>query len=244
MAKIKTIGEIGSNWNGDEKIGKKIIADTKNAGADYVKFQIWRANDLYKKSHPHWKQIKKAEFSFRTAKKFKDYADKIRIGCFWSVFYPEAVDELESLNVKLYKIASITSAFKHKHARETLEAVARTKKPVIISMGLGGDVSILKRIFRNNKKFFLYCISNYPTKINEINFNKIMKFDGFSDHTEGFLAPILFALKNKNSNSTKFLEKHISINESRGPDKPFSMNVNDFKNLILEINKVKQVKAK
>ena len=239
MAKIKTIGEVGSNWNGDEKIGKKIIANTKNAGADYVKFQIWRANDLYKKSHPHWKQIKKAEFSFRMAKKFKDYADKIGIGCFWSVFYPEAVDKLESLNVKLYKIASITSAFKHKYARETLEAVARTKKPVIISMGLGGDVSTLKQVFRNNRKYFLYCISNYPTKINEIDFNEIMKFDGFSDHTEGFLAPILFALKNRNSKKTMFYEKHVSTTESTGPDKPFSMHMNDFGQLISEFKKTK-----
>ena len=47
MAKIKTIGEVGSNWNGDEKIGKKIIANTKNAGADYVKFQILKITFLY-----------------------------------------------------------------------------------------------------------------------------------------------------------------------------------------------------
>ena len=68
---IKTIVEIGSNWSGDEKIGKKIIKAAKLAGADYVKFQMWRAKDLYKKSEPFWNDIKRAEVTPEIAKKFK-----------------------------------------------------------------------------------------------------------------------------------------------------------------------------
>ena len=239
---IKTIAEIGSNWSGDEKIGKKIIKAAKLAGADYVKFQMWRAKDLYKKSEPFWNDIKRAEVTPEIAKKFKKYSDEQNIKFFCSVFYPEAVETLENLNVKLYKIASWTAAMKHKKSKKTLETVAETKKPVIISTGMGGNVSTLKQIFRKNKRYFLYCISKYPTKINQLNFTKMKTFDGFSDHTEGFLGPIMFALNFRNSKKTKFYEKHVSITKSRGPDKPFSMPMNDFGKLVSEFKKIQRQK--
>ena len=239
---IKTIVEIGSNWSGDEKIGKKIIKAAKLAGADYVKFQMWRAKDLYKKSEPFWNDIKRAEVTPEIAKKFKKYSDEQNIKFFCSVFYPEAVETLENLNVKLYKIASWTAAMKHKKSKKTLETVAETKKPVIISTGMGGNGSTLKQIFRKNKRYFLYCISKYPTKINQLNFTKMKTFDGFSDHTEGFLGPIMFALNFRNSKKTKFYEKHVSITKSRGPDKPFSMPMNDFGKLVSEFKKIQSLK--
>ena len=239
---IKTIVEIGSNWSGDEKIGKKIIKAAKLAGADYVKFQMWKARDLYKNSNPFWNDIKRAEVTPEIAKKFKKYSDEQNIKFFCSVFYPEAVETLENLNVKLYKIASWTAAMKHKKSKKTLETVAETKKPVIISTGMGGNVSTLKQIFRKNKRYFLYCISKYPTKINQLNFTKMKTFDGFSDHTEGFLGPIMFALNFRNSKKTKFYEKHVSITKSRGPDKPFSMPMNDFGKLVSEFKKIQRQK--
>ena len=239
---IKTIVEIGSNWSGDEKIGKKIIKAAKLAGADYVKFQMWKARDLYKNSNPFWNDIKRAEVTPEIAKKFKKYSDEQNIKFFCSVFYPEAVETLENLNVKLYKIASWTAAMKHKKSKKTLETVAETKKPVIISTGMGGNVSTLKQIFRKNKRYFLYCISKYPTKINQLNFTKMKTFDGFSDHTEGFLGPIMFALNFRNSKKTKFYEKHVSITKSRGPDKPFSMPMNDFGQLVSEFKKIQRQK--
>lgn len=238
MKNLKIIAEIGSNWNGNEKIGKKLIKSAKLAGVDYVKFQMWRASDLYRPSNKYWREMKKAEFTPKMAKKFKEFADELNIGCFWSVFYPEAIDVLEDLGVKLYKIASITSAQKHKFSTETLERLSQTKKPVIISMGLGGNRNNIVKILRNNKKYFLYCIAKYPTRLNEISFTKMTKFDGFSDHTEGILAPIIFALKSRNIKSLKFFEKHVSIPESRGPDKPFSLDMYDLKKYIEEISKI------
>ena len=71
--------EIGSNWEGSFQKAKKIIKECKNAGADAVKFQMWRAEDLYKKSHPNWNNIKKSELSFQMVKKLKDFSDKEKI---------------------------------------------------------------------------------------------------------------------------------------------------------------------
>lgn len=241
MKAFSVIAEVGSNWNGSTKIGKKIIDLTKNAGADYVKFQMWRAKDLYNPSHPSWNEIKKSELDQHSAKEFKKHADRIGINFFCSVFYPEAVDYLENLDVNIYKVASITSALKHKFARETLERINMTKKPVIVSMGLGGNLNQLRKILKNNKIYLLYCISRYPTSLKSIDFVDMMKYDGFSDHTSGTSAPILFASISKNFKKPLFLEKHISIKESKGPDKPFSMDISDFKKLIYEIKQVNKL---
>ncbi len=60
------VAEIGSNWEGSLSKAKKLIRLSKKAGADAVKFQIWRAKDLYSSKHPHWKDIKKSELSFKS----------------------------------------------------------------------------------------------------------------------------------------------------------------------------------
>jgi sialic acid synthase SpsE len=104
---------------------------------------------------------------------------------------------------------------------------------------MNANVDKLKHIFRKNKKYFLYCVARYPTKMNQVNFTTMKKFDGFSDHTEGFLAPIMFASNFRNSKKTLFYEKHVSITESKGPDKSFAMSMNDFGQLISEFNKIK-----
>ena len=72
--KMKTfvIAEIGSNWEGSIQKAEKIIKECKKAGADAVKFQMWRANDLYKKSHPNWNEISNSELTFDKAKQIKN----------------------------------------------------------------------------------------------------------------------------------------------------------------------------
>mgnify|MGYP001014250660 CR=1 FL=1 len=66
--KATVVAEIGSNWEGNVTKAKKIIRECKKAGADAVKFQMWRASDLYV-GHPDWKIIKKSELSFEKVKK-------------------------------------------------------------------------------------------------------------------------------------------------------------------------------
>ena len=58
------VAEIGSNWEGSIEKARKIIHASKKAGVDAVKFQMWRAKDLYSKTHPSWKIIKKSELGF------------------------------------------------------------------------------------------------------------------------------------------------------------------------------------
>ena len=208
--KITVVAEIGSNWEGNIIKGKKIIRECKKSGADAVKFQMWRADYLYDTKHPSWKVIKKSELTFNQASILKKFADKIKIDFFCSAFFPEAVDFLESINVKRYKIASRTCVLKDPFALETLKKKASTKKPVIISMGMGGNKKKILKIFSKNNKTFCYCISEYPLEFEKIDWAMAPQYDGFSDHTMGIMAPIIFTILKKIKNSKKiYIEKHV-----------------------------------
>ena len=237
------VSEIGTNWEGSFFKARKLIQESKNAGADAVKFQMWRASDLFSPKIPEWNDIKRSQVSFKDAKKLKEISDEIGIEFFCSAFYPEAVDFLESLNVKRYKIASRTSIFKDVGSLETLTGKANTKKPAIISMGFGGNRKNLEKIFAKNKTTFCYCIPEYPLDINKINWKKALEFDGFSDHTLGILASIIFAtLKKRQNTKNIIIEKHVKLKNSKGPDAPSSITVEELSALVHELRIIEKLK--
>ena len=243
--KAYIVAEIGSNWEGNLSIAKKIIRECKRAGADAVKFQMWRTNDLYSKENSQWKIIKKSELTFKKAEKLKKYADYQNIEFFCSVFYPEGVDYLELLGVKKYKIASRTCLLNDKYSLETLESVARTGKPVIISMGMGGNKKRIMKIFSKNKITFCYCISEYPAPLKKINWKKAIKYDGFSDHSIGIVAPFLFGmLKRERYAKRIIIEKHVKLKNSKGPDAPTSITTEELKELSSNIRIIEKFSMK
>jgi len=237
------VAEIASNWEGNFVKATKLIQESKNAGANAVKFQMWRAHDLYNNKHPNWKFIKKSEITFEKARKLKKIADKIGIEFFCSAFYPDAIEILEKLKVKRYKIASRTCLLKDPYALEILQKKSHTKKPIIISMGMGGNRKKIEKIFSKNKKTFCYCISEYPTKITKIDWKKAVKYDGFSDHTLGITAPLIFTMLKKQQNAKNILiEKHVKLSNSRGPDASSSIDTEELASLVSSVRKIEKVK--
>ena len=171
------------------------------------------------------KKSKNLELTIQKAKKIKKIADKIGIEFICSVFYPEAIKFLETLKVKRYKVASRTCLIKDPYSFEVLKNKALTKKPIIISMGMGGSKKKIDKIFLKNKTTFCYCISEYPLKFSKINWKEAIKYNGFSDHTSGITAPLLFAILKKQKNSKEIIiEKHIKLKNSKGPDASTSMD--------------------
>ena len=243
IMKAYVIAEIASNWEGDLAKAKRLIRECKNAGADAVKFQMWRANDLYSPKHPQGKFIKKSELTFKNAEKLKKYADEQNIEFFCSAFYPEAVDHLELIGVKKYKIASRTCLLKDKYSLETLEKVAKTRKPVIISMGMGGNKKRNMKIFSKSRKTFCYCISEYPAPFEKINWKEAIKYNGFSDHSIGIVAPFLFALLKKQTSVKQIIiEKHVKLKNSKGPDASTSITTESLKELISNIRSIERLR--
>ncbi|NWJ29652.1 N-acetylneuraminate synthase family protein [Marine Group I thaumarchaeote] len=234
--KTTIVAEIGSNWEGSITKAKKIVKECKISGADAVKFQMWRGSDLYSKKHPNWNEIIKAELSFSQARQIKKYSDSLGIEFFCSVFYPEAVEFLDSINVKCFKVASRTCLMKDLYSKETLMKKAETKKLIIVSMGMGGNKNTIKRIFSKNPTIFCYCVSEYPLKLSKINWKDAIKFDGFSDHTLGITAPIIFTiLKNQMNAKRIIIEKHVKSKNSIGPDASTSIDTDELKIMINQI---------
>ena len=146
------------------------------------------------------------------------------------------------LKVNRYKIASRTCLLKDPFSKETLQEKSRTKKPVIISMGMGGDRKKIKKIFNKNKTTFCYCISEYPTKLEKINWNDAVKYDGFSDHTLGITAPLIFAmLKKQQKTKNIVIEKHVKLINSKGPDASSSITTQQLSELVTGIRQIEKI---
>ena len=141
---------------------------------------------------------------------------------------------LKKFKPPLYKIASFELT-DHKLVNE----IAKLKKPIILSTGLSSLKEInssIKIIKRYHKKIILlYCISGYPTPLNEINFNEINKIKqstgikqvGFSDHTDGIDAS-LEAINKK----VFMIERHFTIKKnSKSPDVKFSISPDELRML-------------
>ncbi len=241
--KVVVVAEIGSNWEGSFSVAKKIIKECKSAGADAVKFQMWRAKDLYDSKHPNWNDIKKSELTFEKTRKIKKICDELNIEFFCSAFYPEAVNFLKSIGVKKFKVASRTCLYKDPYSKEVLYEKSRTNKEIFVSMGMGGNKEKIRKIFKQNKVTFCYCISDYPLEFKKINWKNAIKFDGFSDHTMDILAPIVFTLLKKQKKSKKiYIEKHVKLENSKGPDASTSISTNKLNEMIKQIRLIEKSK--
>ena len=108
---------------------------------------------------------------------------------------------------------------------------------------MGGDRKKIKKIFNNNKTTFCYCISEYPTKLEKIDWNNAVKYDGFSDHTLGITAPLIFAfLKKQHKTKNIIIEKHVKLINSKGPDSSSSITTKELSDLITGIRQIEKIK--
>jgi sialic acid synthase SpsE len=220
---VYLIAEIGSNWDGDIELAKDHIMACKEAGADAVKFQLWKTDIVY----PNNPENKKWEMSFKQAKELYGYSRQMGITCFFTPSYPEAVDFLESIKVPMYKIASVTSAQKHPLALETMKKVAITGKPVIISYGMGNESG---DIFKENHLIRLNCVSKYPAKPSdyEYKYDKVYGYVGLSDHTKGTSLMISYLQQYPDI----VIEKHVKLRDNSSPDSPFSLYIQELADFI------------
>src|ERR1700746_1233507 len=140
--RIYVIAEAGLNHGGNKERALALVRAAKWAGADAVKFQTFRADRLastragtlaHTKGEPNLQELsKKLELPFDTFKALYKEAGRIGIELLSTPFDEESADFLNDLGVNAFKIASgdITN-------RRLIEHVARKKKPVLLSTGLG-----------------------------------------------------------------------------------------------------------
>ena len=254
------IAEISGNHNGKIAYAKKLIYAAKKGGANAVKLQTYTPDMMTLKSkgkkknikHGLWKNFNlwelydKAQTPISWHKELFRYAKKLKIKIFSSPFSEEAVDILEDLNCEVYKVASFEM-----NDLNLIKKIASTKKPMIISTGLASLKEIEKTIYtakRNgcNDITLLYCVSNYPSKIDDFNLNNLhiikKKFKtkvGLSDHTVGSFLSCMAIAK-----GAEVIEKHICLKNIKTVDSEFSLKDNEIKKFTQEINNAYKIVSK
>ena len=255
-APVFIIAEAGVNHGGDIEIAKQLIDIAAESGADAVKFQAFRTENLILKSvekAPYQQQttdakegqfemLKKLELTKQHYQALKDYCDQKDIIFMITPFDEESLKELEEIGVNAYKVASTDTT-----NIPFLRKLAMTKKPLILSTGMcymDEVKQVVSEIFTYNKDLILLqCTANYPIEDNEANLavvkTYIDTFDcivGYSDHSVGIgAAPLSIPM------GAKVVEKHFTINkEDSGPDHLASLDPEELKSFVKYVRQIEQ----
>lgn len=237
MKKTHIIAECGINANGNIELAKQQIDLACACGCDSVKFQIYDTDKLYDgdTTAKSYKDSQRGWFSY---KNFRVLADYSPIEWFAAPFDEDAVALLEDIGVSKYKVAS-RSVIDHK----LLECIAKTKKPVFLSTGKH-DTNVVRKaldILSDNEITLLYCVTDYPTKVKDLNFGRMVKMAemfkkpyGFSDHTTGIWASIEAVRL-----GAEVIEKHFTISRNlEGCDQICSVEPSEMKLLVKSIRQL------
>ncbi len=236
------VAEAGINHNGSLPVARRMILAAKESGADAVKFQYFQKdrliNPYIKDSTGVIKILSKYFMTEKFARELKLFGDKTGIPVFFTAFDVDAVDILEKLDVKLYKIASGDIVNLHLQ-----EKVCRTGKPVIFSAG-AATLAETDIAFKYMKKFskdlcLLHCVSLYPAKPAEMNLKTIPFLNkrygipvGLSDHSMGDVSALIAV-----SLGAAVIEKHFTLDRKMaGPDQQLSCNPAELKKIRQGLN--------
>jgi N,N'-diacetyllegionaminate synthase len=238
------IAEAGINHSGNIKTALKLVDVAKKNGASAVKFQTYITEKRIKKKYKTiFNILKKCELKFDEFKIISDYCKHKKIIFFSTPFDKESVNFLDSINVKLFKIASFDIG-----NYDLINEVLKTKKPTIISTGMATlkEIDKVHKIYKNKKVdlALLHCVSSYPNKdassyLSNINFlkNRFKCEIGISDHTNDIKIPIYGNLLGAN-----LIEKHLKIdNNHQCVDAPVSITGKQLSILKLETDKIKKI---
>jgi N,N'-diacetyllegionaminate synthase len=248
-APVYVIAEIGSNHDGDKARALELIRACAQAGADAVKFQLFKADSLVNPSlRPDFHGIiQHLEFPRDWLRALKDYADAHGIHFLATPFDLEAVALLDALEVPALKIASsdLTNW-------PLLRAAAQTSRPVIISAGLAylGEVEeavLALRSFGATEIAVLHCVAEYPTRDEDVNLRYMALMEGalgvpvgFSDHTRGLGAPVAAAAL-----GACIIEKHVTHSRlAQGPDHFFALEMPELSQLVVLVREAEKARGK
>lgn len=255
-ASVFIVAEAGVNHNGKLTIAKEMIDAAVEAGADAVKFQTFKAEQLilkdiekapYQKittnsAETQYEMLKRLELSMEQTKELMDYCKKKEIIFLSTPFEKGSLDQLEELDVSAYKVAAtdITNI-------QFLRQIAEKRKPMILSAGMCYMDEVKKALEAiypiNRDVILLQSTANYPIQDVEANINVIRTFKeafdilvGYSDHTQGVGAsPYAVAI------GAKVIEKHFTIDKNmEGPDQKASVTPKELRQLVLDIRRVEQ----
>jgi len=257
--KVFIIAEAGVNHNGSIELAYKLIDIAVEAGADAVKFQTFKAENLVTKSadkadyqkqttdesESQFEMIKKLELDFDIHKKLINYCKEKDIMFLSTPFDHESIDLLNELQLQIFKIPSgeITNLPYLRH-------IGLLNKKVFLSTGMSnlqevGDaltVLINSGTLKENITV-LHANTMYPTPMEDVNLNAMQTIHkefgvavGYSDHTLGIEVDIAAVAM-----GASIIEKHFTLDKAMdGPDHKASLEPDELKAMVSAIRNIEK----
>jgi len=257
MNKVFIIAEAGVNHNGSIATAKKLIDVAVNAGADAVKFQTFKAENLVSKKaqkadyqkqttdvdESQFEMIKRLELDIDTHKELIAYCVDKNILFLSTPFDHDSIDLLSGLGLEIFKIPSgeITNLPYLKH-------IGSLNKKIILSTGMAnlGEIEDALNILiesgaEKNNITILHANTMYPTPMEDVNLRAMLTigkaFDvtyGYSDHTLGIEVDIAAAAM-----GATVIEKHFTLDSSmKGPDHKASLEPDELSAMVKAIRNI------
>ena len=255
MSKIFIIAEAGVNHNGSIEIARKLVDEAVLAGADAVKFQTFKAENLVCKDakkaayqlettisdETQFDMLKKLELTPEMHSELIEYCGERGIMFLSTPFDVDSLHYLVQCGIKIIKIPSgeITN---YPYLRE----VGQTGKPVILSSGMStldevsAALNVLKE-YGSRDVTVLHCNTEYPTPYSDVNLNAMLTIKrelgvdvGYSDHTSGIEVSIAAAAL-----GAAVVEKHFTLDRGlEGPDHKASLEPNELCEMVKQIRNI------
>ena len=253
------IAEAGVNHNGSVELACELIDVASESGADAVKFQTFKAENLVSKdaekaeyqkqttdtSESQFDMIKRLELDIDAHKKLIDYCQEKDIMFLSTPFDHESIDLLNELQLQIFKIPSgeITNLPYLRH-------IGLLNKKVFLSTGMSnlqevGDaltVLINSGTLKENITV-LHANTMYPTPMEDVNLNAMQTIHkefgvavGYSDHTLGIEVDIAAVAM-----GASIIEKHFTLDKAMdGPDHKASLEPDELKAMVSAIRNIEK----
>jgi len=256
MEPVFVIAEAGVNHNGDLALALRLCEAAKAAGADAVKFQTFRAEDLVVPGAPtadyqkrqtgeqdQFSMLRKLELSREQHERIRDHCAAMGIEFFSTPFSIEAVDLLVALGVRRLKMPS--GELTH---RALVQHACATGLPVLLSTGMATLAEVQEaldwaRAVRPSLDGLcvLHCTSAYPAPDEALNLRAITTLRealrlpvGYSDHSLGIEASLAAV-----SLGASVIEKHLTLDRQLpGPDHAASLELAEFTAMVRGIRRI------
>lgn len=254
---VYVIAEMSANHGGSIDNALEIVREAAKAGADCLKIQTYTADSITIDCDSEdflihgglWDGYKlydlytDAGTPYEWQATIKEECEACGMDFLSTPFDNEAVDFLESIGCKAYKIASFELV-----DIPLIEYAASKGKPMIMSCGMASIEEIkdaldaCKRV-GNEKIVLLKCCSEYPAKWDNMHVSNIpdmiSRFGtrvGLSDHSAGSIASVVAV-----SMGACVIEKHVKIEGVESTDSAFSMPMDEFAKMVTDVRDAKRI---
>ncbi len=239
------VAEAGVCHFGSLDIARALVDIAVEAGADAVKFQVFKTEELVSRASPEWiKRLKPKELPYEAFADLKNYCAEKGIIFFATAHEEASSDFLADLGVPVLKIGS-----GEVNNPPFIRHLAAKGLPMIISTGLHDEQAIEElveaaRAGGCDQIALLHCVTAYPTPVNQVNLRSIpwmaRRFGcpiGYSDHTLGIEIPVAAAAV-----GASIIEKHISLDKAIASSQDSKVSC-DRRDLIAMVAAIRNVEA-